>query len=869
MGKMSEKKKGPSKGRRKFIKIFLLVVLACLLVAGSFFLMVFYLQSKDPFHGVATEILTVGMFDDGTYYISKAKEDIKFAVDSAAVSYRLEDKNGKEVPSRIIKKNGKNYIVSRSLYTQGETYSLELEDGAFSDDVLKDANRVEFKIEEEEHAVYDFSDDVVQIPSSNIHVEDENQITLQRGDVDPGQIILVRDDETIQDAYQVDSVSDGIIHVSKPEVADIYDELDMYVEDVVSFDNMVINSDLEDEISRIAMSSPIYQYLVMDVYADSKDSDKEPSVSLKTDGNKITIDVKFVLKANGKKKMGIDALKDHDFSITFSYSIGAQYSTKIEKDSSINFDLATITSSSIKFKLESGNEYLKGIENISDKEYSKSIEEIVKKLQKEVPDVSSNSVDIGAVELPTPIPGVHVFIDVYFQCQLSVVVNVDLELKSENVQHVGFIIGPDETRAYQNVSQDNFSVDFSITGKEEVHVGVGLDVGVSIINKDIASASMGVEFGAYQTAFATLKINYETGNNDLHGGLIAKIEEGLYLKLKVTANLNVLFFKASLEADLDEIKYPVFTYGSSEVVTSISSSVPVLVLDSSNRVVAPDITRNITNLDTGSSRSEECSNDDITFQNADGENITGSGNYLSLGKNEDTKIYAVYEWNNQIFKVEITVLKQGSSAPSSNNSNSSSSVSIDAIGSLSIHGNSSAIKAYRQYLLNQNYVTDYQSYFTDSGVDSNYLYDVGYCIFDINQDGVEELVMKANAQDWDQEWDMNAIYTYQNNKVVLVDIIYNYGGIRYDTENLEIVYSETRPTMVTGGYGFYRLSGNKLVLSKSVGHDRGAFIDGEYEYDNHFYFDSDGNRHNITADEENSYYDNVVPFSYQDVTNVN
>ena len=108
MGKMSEKKKGPSKGRRKFIKIFLLVVLACLLVAGSFFLMVFYLQSKDPFHGVATEILTVGMFDDGTYYISKAKEDIKFAVDSADVSYRLEDKNGKEVPSRIIKKNGTN-----------------------------------------------------------------------------------------------------------------------------------------------------------------------------------------------------------------------------------------------------------------------------------------------------------------------------------------------------------------------------------------------------------------------------------------------------------------------------------------------------------------------------------------------------------------------------------------------------------------------------------------------------------------------------------------------------------------------------------------------------------------------------------------
>ena len=189
------------------------------------------------------------------------------------------------------------------------------------------------------------------------------------------------------------------------------------------------------------------------------------------------------------------------------------------------------------------------------------------------------------------------------------------------------------------------------------------------------------------------------------------------------------------------------------------------------------------------------------------------------------------------------------------------------LGSLSIDSNQTEIKAYKEYILNENYITDYQDYFQNNGIEYDKLYNVGYFIFDINQDGVKELVLKTDEED--SGWDFTAIYTYDKNQVTLVDIIYHYGSMRYDNKNLEIVYSITRPTMVTGGYSFYKLQGVSLQFSKSVGHDRGSFMDGEYEYEKYIYTDSSHQNHTITKAQEEAYFDSVVYFSYQDIMKIN
>ena len=58
--------------------------------------------------------------------------------------------------------------------------------------------------------------------------------------------------------------------------------------------------------------------------------------------------------------------------------------------------------------------------------------------------------------------------------------------------------------------------------------------------------------------------------------------------------------------------------------------------------------------------------------------------------------------------------------------------------------------------------------------------------------------------------------------------------------------------------------------SKTVGHDRGYYDvkNGTYQYDNHMLWDSNGKTTMITEEQERAYFNNVIDFSYQDITKI-
>ena len=172
----------------------------------------------------------------------------------------------------------------------------------------------------------------------------------------------------------------------------------------------------------------------------------------------------------------------------------------------MNYDMAVKTTGGVEVELKAGNKYLKGISNISDEEYSKSVKEITQKLENEVPDISENSINIGAVEVPTGIPGINVYLDIYFQTQLSLQINLKYKGQIETIEHTGFVMNKNEKRGYKNISQINSSHEFTVVGKAEIRVGIGLDGGISIINKDLAHAGVGMELGTYNEYFATIKV---------------------------------------------------------------------------------------------------------------------------------------------------------------------------------------------------------------------------------------------------------------------------------------------------------------------------------------------------------------------------
>lgn len=789
--KMENKKKEKIL-KRKSTKIAFFIVILIIIAIGTSSGVFFYLKSKNSNDTQKNAAIYYAIFDDGTYYIPKAEPDIKFAIDSDDLnSYKLTNSNNETVESNIVEYNGKKYIQANKKYTKGETYQLELATANFTDEVLKETKKVEFKIKENQKSEYKMADDVVTVDTKNIQIEDESKLKIQNEDLKEGQVILVKDGGNINNAYKISNIDGEIATVVKPELSEIYDSVDLYKEGKVNFNDLKINENAELEIEKSIKESALYKFLTTEVYAAAE----VPKISLVTDGEEIGIEIELKFKADGEKKLGLDSLKQHDLVIKLSYKISTDYMVDIKKDFSMNYDMAVKTSAGIEVELKSGNAYLKGISNISDEEYSKSVQEIVQKLQKEVPDVSENSIDIGAIEVPTAIPGINVYFDIYFQTQLSLQINLKYKGQIETVQHAGFVMNKNEKKAYQNTSQTTSSHEFSVVGKAEIKVGIGLDGGISIINKDLAHAGVGVEFGAYNEYFATAEFKYTKETKDIDSGISAKIELGIYLKVKLDCSVDALFFKAEYKVDLKELKYPVFK------------------------------------IETGVNWTDDEEEQDATnTQTNTNNNLTST----SVSTNTGTE--------------------------------------NGVVGSLSIDTNSEVIKAYKKYILDKKYIEDYKEYLQEIDSSSNELKNVGYCIFDINQDGIPELIIDSIAGGFDEAWKTDAIYTYSSSSksVIKVKLIYNYAGIRYEKNEKEIVYSELRPNAVTGVYQFDKLKNNQLISSKTVGHDRGYYDvnKGTYQYDDHMLWDANGQKTDITEEQESAYFNNVINFSYQDITKV-
>lgn len=831
-----------------------------------------YLKSKENTIDRTINNVAVyyGIFDDGTYYIPKANKDVEFPIkENNKDSYKLTDEDGKKVSSEIIKKKDNYYIKSKNSYEDGKTYNLELTDNTFNEKTLRETNKIQFKIEEKEKQEYELSDNTIYINQKNIDVIDDNTIKINKGNVKKNQIILVKDNDKVVNAYKITELNNDTASVETPEIAEIYDELDVYIEDKIDFSKLEINKNLGDQIAESVKKSTLIQYLVRDVYALDVINDKNLKISYENDNGVFKANVTVKFKADGKDKIGIEALKQHDLTLNFSFELSADYIAKIDKDNAFNFDMAVSKKSAVNIKLTSSNPYLSGIQGISDEEYSKSIEEIVKKLQKEVPDVSKNSINIGAVEVPTNVPLLNVYMDVYFQCQLEIQTNLNVSTTEETIEHIGFVIGKDETKAYKNLSKDEGKFGITILGKEEIRVGVGLDVGVSFINKNIAHAGIGLEIGAYQEAFATATLDFESTNNHLNTNLIAKLEMGVYLTAKIDAGLDVKLFKKNFSKNLEELKEPIIQFGSSEIITSISSTPSTLVIQDGNKINRPKIVKNIVDLDTGDSRQEDCETDNVRFEDMNGNYLASNSTDINIGKDEDMKIYAVYENDFNIYKTVLTIYKKGSNVVESTIDNSNNGISSNLVGSLSINDDNDAIKAYKQYILDKKHLNDYKEYLKNNFSSNTNLYDMGYCIFDINKDGIPELIIDATFDYKYNEWKVDNIYTYSNGTVVKVDSLNAFRGIRYEYNNHEVVYTMIRANSVTAVYDFYKLVGTNLVKTKSVGHDRGYYdiYTGEYEYDNHMYFENDNTTY-ITEEQERAYFNNVVSFSYQNINNV-
>lgn len=98
-----------NKGNKtKIIKIVFFILLLIVMAVGIFTGVFLYLKSKKTESIPASSALYYAIFEDGTYYIPKAEQNVKFEIsEENADSYKLTNSGGENIETSIIEYNRK------------------------------------------------------------------------------------------------------------------------------------------------------------------------------------------------------------------------------------------------------------------------------------------------------------------------------------------------------------------------------------------------------------------------------------------------------------------------------------------------------------------------------------------------------------------------------------------------------------------------------------------------------------------------------------------------------------------------------------------------------------------------------------------
>lgn len=123
---------------------------------------------------------------------------------------------------------------------------------------------------------------------------------------------------------------------------------------------------------------------------------------------------------------------------------------------------------------------------------------------------------------------------------------------------------------------------------------------------------------------------------------------------------------------------------------------------------------------------------------------------------------------------------------------------------------------YGAFLEEERYM-DYDEAWNEWSMSPSYLAisDKSYAVIDINQDGIEELIVNIKPE---PDFMFSLIFTRDTDgQIVFVANLYHFSYIRYSPEHLAVECSETRPSATTGGSSdFYTLNGTELQLAFTV-----------------------------------------------------
>ncbi|MBR3591302.1 MAG: hypothetical protein IKK65_02970 [Clostridia bacterium] len=134
--------------------------------------------------------------------------------------------------------------------------------------------------------------------------------------------------------------------------------------------------------------------------------------------------------------------------------------------------------------------------------------------------------------------------------------------------------------------------------------------------------------------------------------------------------------------------------------------------------------------------------------------------------------------------------------------------------------------------------------------------ELSYAIFDINNDGTNELLINADeGTGFNNSW----LFAIDNNKITLVKEHYGFGTFRYSqAQDAIILPPEFRPFIGASYYEFCTLTQNKLDIKFVIGADP----DDQSPQREKYYYKTSDTKKDITSDEFMAYFNDTVSFEW-------
>lgn len=802
------------KSNNKALKIFGFIVFLIVLATGVSYGVFTILKNIDN-RDNANNLAYLGIMEDGTYYVQDAPKNIRFQVTSEDNSlYKITNSNGEKVSSKIVVNSGKKFIQAENNYTEGETYLLELSEGInFTDNALKYAKILKFNITEKEKSEYELNENVKKdIDTSNLQIQENNgvkTVDISNTEYKINDILVINDYP-----YKIDNIENNIASLSKPDLSDIYKDIDLHKKDDINFNNIEINDEFKDQIEVGIKKSEFYKLIENEVYAAD---DVKTSINIIPNGKNLKMEIEIKVAPQGTPFLGIQSLAEHGVKFKFTIDLTSEYIADVKLGK--NVDMGVTTNEKINFDIEiySNNKFFKGVNDLSDEEYAKSVQDLFTKLeQAELDRTEGKARLISGIEIPTGIWGLNVYFDIYFQTSIAMQLKATYNQTLEFKQVAGINGDSNGLKPYSNSLVVNSSIDVGFQGKAEAKVGIGLDVGLSFISKDFAHAGLGMEMGMYDGAYALINSQVKTGEK-MSANVMAnmRMEAGIYFELKYSAALDFKIYKIAVEGSIAETRKPLLKVGSDEIVKSIESS-PSSIYVQDGKANVPTIYRNIKNLNTKEERKEDCTAE-VEFTNVDNSKIEISNGKLNLQSNDVKTIFATYKAKWGIYTIEIPVSLTPVQETAPDKSGTSLGTATSGASVEDIYKNFIRTQKYREYTSNAETWKMYNS----KTKRNEEAFVKKYAILDINKDGTPELLCETNLMDFEEAWKSTLIVTYNKstNQLVLVDDIYSYASLSYDNIDQTVKYTNIRPSSLIASYTSFKLVNNKLQAYKTYGYD--------------------------------------------------